>query len=85
MDVPEPSPASAQPDDTLLRRDIRRLGELLGQTLVRQEGRPLLDAFEHGRGDLADYLIKGAGEQAGCTRMATFDRALLREPGFIEP
>ena len=44
-----------------------------------------LDGFALGKGDFADYLIRESAKAAGCDRVATFDRALLKEPGFSIP
>ena len=44
-----------------------------------------LDGFSAGKGDFADYVIKEHARAAGCERVATFDRALLKEEGFVAP
>lgn len=44
-----------------------------------------LNAYERGRADFADYLIREHARRAGCDNVATFDKALLKEPGFIAP
>ncbi|MEP6654368.1 MAG: type II toxin-antitoxin system VapC family toxin [Myxococcales bacterium] len=44
-----------------------------------------LSAFETGKGDFADYLIREQAKAAGCAAVVTFDGALLKEPGFERP
>ena len=44
-----------------------------------------LEAFVAGKGDYADYVIKQHARAAGCDNVVTFDRALLKEAGFVAP
>lgn len=44
-----------------------------------------LSAFDKGKGDFADYVIREHGKKAGCDTIATFDRNLLREEFFSTP
>jgi phosphoenolpyruvate carboxylase len=46
-------------DDAELRSDVRKLGDLLGQTLVRQEGKELLDLVE----EVRRVVREGGGEE----------------------
>ena len=42
-----------------------------------------LGAFVEGNGDFADYLIREHGRGAECEGVATFDKVLLKERGFV--
>jgi predicted nucleic-acid-binding protein len=44
-----------------------------------------LGAYQNGKGDFADYLIRELARSAGANTVATFDRRLLKEPGFSKP
>jgi len=52
------------PERRLLRRDIRDLGDLLGRTLVRQEGEELLDLVERVRLAVRDDRVAAANAVA---------------------
>ena len=42
-----------------------------------------LDAYEGGKGDFADYLIREHARAAECEQVATFDKVVGREKGFL--
>ena len=44
-----------------------------------------LRAFERGKGGFADYLIAERARVAGCSSVATFDRVLHEDSGFLAP
>ena len=44
-----------------------------------------IKSYGEGHGDFADYLIRERAIEAGCRAVVTFDKALQREPGFVEP
>jgi predicted nucleic-acid-binding protein len=44
-----------------------------------------LEAYRRGKGDFADYLIREQAHTHGADQVATFDKPLLKEPGFVAP
>jgi phosphoenolpyruvate carboxylase len=56
--------------DAALRADIRRIGKLLGQTLARQEGPPLLDLVEEIRA-LVRTDAEGAADRLSAMDITT--------------
>ena len=65
----------------LLLRDLFRASHL--EFGAREELLRALDAFGRGKGDFSDYLIREQATTAGAESVATFDKLLLREDGFI--
>lgn len=65
------------------------LSRLLETRQVRFRDRRLVqkavEAYETSAGDLADYLIQKVAVDEGADAVATFDRDLLGEDGFVEP
>jgi predicted nucleic-acid-binding protein len=57
------------------------------QLLVERAGEAAaaLAAYAAGAGDFADYLIRERSLDAGAHAVATFDRKLLGEDGFVDP
>lgn len=73
--------ARAEVADTL--RDLLRARHLLF-TLPERISRAL-DAYAIGRADFADYVIREMALDAGCDVIATFDRELQKQEGFVAP
>jgi predicted nucleic-acid-binding protein len=44
-----------------------------------------LEAYRSGPGGFADYLLREHAQARGCEAVVTFDRDLLKEPGFVAP
>jgi predicted nucleic-acid-binding protein len=69
------------------------LGDILGRLLMATHLRfgdadrlsRALAAFRAGKGDFSDYVIREEARAAGCDRVVTFDRVLLKENGFTAP
>ncbi len=51
----------------------------------RDEVKRAISAFENGRGDFADYVIREVALARGAVAVATFDRTLWDAEGFVRP
>ena len=63
----------SEPSDAALRSDIRRLGNQLGNTLVRQHGESLLDAVERVRTLTRNLRDRGSNEDVTAELHELFD------------
>ncbi len=74
-----------------LRRDeiARALGAILrtAQFVIQdiELAHRALARYESGPADYADYLIAEQAVEAGCAKIATFDKKLLKDDRFVEP
>lgn len=50
-----------------------------------EEVRRAIEAFQLGKGDFADYVIRERARAAGCRAVMTLDEALLRDDSFVAP
>jgi predicted nucleic-acid-binding protein len=68
---------------------VALLGGILGSAQIVVEGSDLahhaLARYASGGADFADYLIAERASVAGCAAVATFDKVLLGEEGFVAP
>ena len=67
-------------------RGLRRL--VYAQHLVFSSVESLaraLEAYENARGGFADYVIREHARANGCEAVATFEKDLVKEPGFMAP
>jgi len=44
-----------------------------------------IGAYEQGKGDFADYLIREHAKTAGCISVVTFDKNLYKDGSFVAP
>ena len=75
------------------RFDRRRIAEVLQRLVAARQlafGSTeaiarAVSAYEQGKGDFADYMIREHARDAGCESIATFDRDLLGDDMFSMP
>lgn len=71
----------ARSEIAVLLRDLFRARHLAFR--ATDELQRALNAYVAGKGDFADYLIREHSRAAECESVATFDKVLLKEKGFV--